>query len=394
MVAISWIIYGIHKGFSLLGFGEGSSLAWPISIIGLVFLIRIALLPVYSKQIRAMQASQVVAPEIRRIQAKYKGKKDQVSQRKMIEETQAVYKSAGTSPLASCFPVLVQIPIFLSLFRTLEKLPYIANGTYEHKSIGPITDSVADVIQNSSLFGAPLSSTFVKSAQENNYVAMSVTGLIVLVMVVSQFLSMKYITLKNMTAPLEGQQAQMMNMMRGIMLYFVPFMLLASGVVFPLGTVIYWFTNNIWSLAQQAYMVYNHPNEGTPAWEKKQERQRQKRIKMGLPPEEPKDSEEILETMSHGQRVQPVGKKRAKKSAMAPLSAEEIAAANKEKVQSAREIAEEIAARQQVIEEAIKQNKTLEGVELEQAVKARVEKNRQEAKRKASSIKSKKRKRK
>lgn len=395
MIIISWIMYGVHKCITFLGFPEGPSGAWPLSIFGLVVLVRILLLPLYNWQLRSMQGMQAVMPEIKKIQERYKGKKDAISRQRMMEETQAVYRDAGTSPFASCIPLLIQIPIFFSLFGVLKDLVLLENGTYPYGKIGPFTSKVASDILHSNLFGAPLSTTFINALKTHETWSAVVAAVLVIIMSTTQFLSMKYITMKNMTAPTgDDQQARMMNVVQKMMLYVVPVMLLFSGIAFPLGTVIYWFTNNLWTLGQQGHMVYYHPNKGTPAWEKKQERDRQKRIKRGLPAEEPKDAEEILENLPKGQRVQPVGKKRAKKMGIVnETNAEEIAKANAERELSAREKAEYLAAKQQVNMEILEKGKQISNDEFENLVQERVIKNRQVAKKKADAAKARSKKR-
>lgn len=393
MWCISWIFYGVHKILTLVGFSSGPSFAWPLSIVGLVLVIRILLLPLYNKQMRSMQKMQLIQPEMRKIQARYKGRKDAVSRQMMMEEIQALHRKHGTSQFASCLPMLVQIPIFFALFDVLRSFTSLAEGTLTYaptiRGIGPITQMDAKDILGSELFGAKLSSTFISALNARQTSTAIVVGLLVLIMVVSQFLSMKYITLKNMASP-DGsdQQAQMMRVMQKMMLYFIPFMLLLSGMAFPLGLVIYWFTNNFWTMGQQTYMVYQHPNPGTPAWEKKQARIREARIAKGLPAEEPKSVEEIFEELPRGQRVQPVSKKRAKKQGiqLGEQNADDIAKANAERALNAREQAEIIAAKQQVTEENLRKGLKLSDADLEAAISKRVSENREAAAKKAAAL--------
>src|SRR5699024_2166009 len=102
----------------------------------LTVVVRTLIIPLFVRQIRASRAMQMVSPELQAVQKKYKGKTDQASRQKMAEETMALYKEAGASPFSSCLPMLLQMPIFCSLFRVLSTmLPEAADG----EAFGPLT---------------------------------------------------------------------------------------------------------------------------------------------------------------------------------------------------------------------------------------------------------------
>ena len=90
--ALAWLWVWIHDFLVLLGMSSGSGMAWVLSIVLLTILVRIAIIPLFLKQIRSSRAMQAIQPEMRKIQEKYKGKKDQVSRQKMMEETQALQR--------------------------------------------------------------------------------------------------------------------------------------------------------------------------------------------------------------------------------------------------------------------------------------------------------------
>lgn len=353
-VVVAWIMYGIHRVLLFLGMSEGSGWAWVFSIVGLVIVIRILILPLFAKQLRSSRAMQLVQPQVRAVQKKYEGKKDTVSRQRMAEEIQAVYREAGTSPFASCLPALVQIPIFFSLFRVLNSLAALAEGSYTLRgnpkdSIGPITARVAEEIQNSAIFGAPLWATLRDAAlTDSPWATRIVGGVLVILMAASQYLSMKFLMSFNMAPQEDTGAPNPMMQTQKLMMYLFPAMMLISGVMFPIGTVVYWFGSNVWAVGQQIYMVRNQPVPNSPAWEAKKERDRKKRIRKGLPPEPPQEVEEILEEMPRGQRVQP-SRRKGKKG---PRTAEEIAAANLKRRQ---ELIEEAKARKEAQIEAEKE---------------------------------------
>ena len=126
---VAWIMYLAHQGLTWIGLNPASGLAWGTSIIVLVIVMRILLIPLFFKQIRASRGMQMLAPEMQAIQKKYKGKGDPASREAMSRETMALYKKHGTNLFSSCLPILAQSPIFFALFRVLNSLDNIAAGT-------------------------------------------------------------------------------------------------------------------------------------------------------------------------------------------------------------------------------------------------------------------------
>ena len=94
-----------------------------LSIIFFTLIIYLCMLPLTIKQQKFSKLTQKMQPEINKIQAKYKDKKDDASQMKMNEETQAVYKKYGVSPMGSCLQLLIQMPILFALYRVIYNIP-------------------------------------------------------------------------------------------------------------------------------------------------------------------------------------------------------------------------------------------------------------------------------
>ena len=84
---MSWILGAFHTGLEFLGMPADSGWTWALSIVGLVIVLRILLIPLFVKQIKSSRRMQLIQPEMQKIQAKYKGKKDAESRQKMTEET-------------------------------------------------------------------------------------------------------------------------------------------------------------------------------------------------------------------------------------------------------------------------------------------------------------------
>jgi YidC/Oxa1 family membrane protein insertase len=109
-IAVSWVIVTIHDLLSPV-FGTNSGVTWSLAIMGLVIIIRIILIPLFVKQIKSQRALTALQPHMKEIQKKYKD-----DRQKQSEEMMKLYKEHKTNPLASCFPILAQAPIFFALF--------------------------------------------------------------------------------------------------------------------------------------------------------------------------------------------------------------------------------------------------------------------------------------
>jgi len=291
-----------HQIFTFFGLNPASGLTWVLSIIGLVLVVRSALIPITVRQIKSQRRMMDLAPEMKKIQAKYKGKTDQFSREAMSRETMALYKKHGTNPFSSCLPILIQMPVFFSLF-------YVLRHAAENKTgIGFMNQELTHNFNAAELFGAPLKMTFTQGWAEQNWVIIILLGAIMILMIASQFFTQLQIMSKNVSD--ETKNSPMYRQQR-ILLYIIPFAFIFSGVTFPLALNIYWFTSNLWTMGQQYIVIKNMPTPGSEAW-----RQRQARLKAKgkLTEEEAAEIDRIEGTgEAQGQRQQPMSAKRAKK---------------------------------------------------------------------------------
>ena len=263
--AISYVWVWIHDLLVLLGMSSGSGLAWVLSIVLLTILVRIAIIPLFLKQIRSSRAMQAIQPEMRKIQDKYKGKKDQVSRQKMMEETQALQRKHKVSPFASCLPMLVQMPVLFGMYRAIIAVSSISAGTYTYRGdstdhLGPLTESVSTEIVNSTVFGVQLSHTLRDSWGQPAIVAVFVAAIVL--MVVLQFASMRLSFSRNMPDMGDNPMAQSQRSM----MYVMPLMFIFSGAFFQMGVVIYTVTASFWALGQSLWTIKVMPTPGSPAY--------------------------------------------------------------------------------------------------------------------------------
>ena len=311
-VAVAWVMVTIHKALVLIGFPDGPGIAWVLSIIGLTIVVRLLIMPLFVKQIRASRGMQLLQPEMQALQAKYKGKKDPESRQRMNEEMMALYRKHGTNPMASCLPILVQMPIFFALFRVLASLGAVAGG---RPAIGPLTQQLAEQVQASSVFGASLSSSFLGSSDTQVKI---VTVAMIIIMSVTQWYTMAQLSMKNMSTDSLNSDNPMIRSQR-MMLYVMPVIFAVSGVNFQIGVLVYWVVSNLWTMGQQFFTIRNMPAPGSEAEKKYRARINAKRARKGLPSLEEEERAEAVakaeaEGRTGGQRVQPVRKNRQKKS--------------------------------------------------------------------------------
>ena len=328
-VAVAWVMVYIHKFLVLIGLSDGPGVAWVLSIIGLTIFVRILIMPLFVKQIRASRGMQLMQPELQALQAKYKGKKDAASKQRQQEEMMALYRKHGTNPFASCFPILIQMPIFFALFRVLANLQAIAEGTYEGRdSIGPLTADLANQVQHSTVFGASLSSSFMNPSDISSALTVKiVTVIMIIAMSATQWYTMAQLSMKNMPESSKNSDNPMMRSQR-MMMTIMPLFFAFTGVQFQIGVLIYWVTSNLWTMGQQFYTISRMPAPGSEAEKKFRARENAKRARKGLPSleeEERAKAEAEGKVSTSGQRAQPVRKDRQKKNSEQSSTADEAA---------------------------------------------------------------------
>ena len=329
-VAVAWVMVYIHKFLVLIGLSDGPGVAWVLSIIGLTIFVRILIMPLFVRQIRASRGMQLMQPELQALQAKYKGKKDAASKQRQQEEMMALYRKHGTNPFASCFPILIQMPIFFALFRVLANLQAIAEGTYEGRdSIGPLTADLANQVQHSTVFGASLSSSFMNPSDISSALTVKiVTVIMIIAMSATQWYTMAQLSMKNMPESSKNSDNPMMRSQR-MMMTIMPLFFAFTGVQFQIGVLIYLgHLEPCGPWGSQFYTISRMPAPGSEAEKKFRARENAKRARKGLPSleeEERAKAEAEGKVSTSGQRAQPVRKDRQKKNSEQSSTADEAA---------------------------------------------------------------------
>ncbi|MGW0534632.1 membrane protein insertase YidC [Streptomyces sp. NPDC003032] len=253
---VSWVIVQFHSVYGKI-FGPDTGWAWGLSIVSLVILIRICLIPLFVKQIKATRAMQTLQPEMKKIQERYKSDKQRQS-----EEMMKLYKESGTNPLSSCLPILAQSPFFFALYHVL-------NGIATGKEIGVIDGPLLESARKAHIFGAPLAAKFTDGADKVASLGASltdvrvITAVMIVLMSASQFFTQRQLMTKNVDTTVKTPFMQQQKML----MYVFPIMFAVFGINFPVGVLVYWLTTNVWTMGQQMFVIRRNPTPGSKAQE-------------------------------------------------------------------------------------------------------------------------------
>lgn len=307
MQPLYWVVSGIlvlfHRLWSPV-FGDDSGWTWALSIVSLTIVIRVALIPLFVKQIKSSRAMQLLQPKVRELQKKYGHDRE-----KLGAETMKLYKENNANPLASCLPLLLQSPIFIALFRVLDGAARLdANGNPIARGHWlKINPDLVESLNSATIFNARISDTFMKVGFANGINSVHIVTLVLIIfMTATLFVTQLQLMRKNMPAEaLTGPFAQQQK----IMLYLFPLIFAVGGINFPVGVLIYWFTSNLWTMGQQFYVIRRNPAPGTPAYDAWEERRKSK----GKDLHEPIISDLEAEAEATGQSVSRVIRQQPRK---------------------------------------------------------------------------------
>jgi YidC/Oxa1 family membrane protein insertase len=252
--AISWILLTWHSAWDAIVPATaviGTNWPWILSIVFLVVTVRVILFPVFVKQIKSQRAMQALQPKVKELQEKHKGDRETL-QKEMME----LYRTEKANPLMGCLPMFLQIPVFLGLFHVLRRL----DPAKQSKTLYGWTVEQFESASQAKIFTAPIAGKFGSTAEElarlgaNGTTVKLVAGVLVLLMMTTTYLTSRQMILKTGWAE-DPQQ----RMVQRLMLYGIPVSLLISGAIFPIGVIIYWVTNNLFTLGQQQWVLRKFP---------------------------------------------------------------------------------------------------------------------------------------
>jgi YidC/Oxa1 family membrane protein insertase len=208
----------------LLFFHDHVGLGWGLSIIAMTVLVRACLLPLTFKQFKSMQALASHAPEMKKLQDKYKHDKERLNQ-----EMMKFYRENKINPFASCLPLLAQLPVFLSLFYMLRKdLRY---------DICPEVQPAPPKAPVPCGEGGDAGFLFIPDLTDR------ATGTVLVTLIVLYVGSQLLSTLLMSTTTDRTQR---------MIFLALPFFFVIFIINFPAGLLVYWITTNLWTIVQQA----------------------------------------------------------------------------------------------------------------------------------------------
>ena len=274
-LAVSWVLLRWHALFTTLGMSETNGVGWALSIIFLVITARLLLFRLFVKQVHYTRNMQRMQPKIQKLREKYKNDRGELNRQMM-----ALQQAEGFNPLSGCLPMFLQIPVFLGLFHVLRHISNMNSvcaaaetstaprGALTNLTLYTFTRAQTCNASQAHIFNTPLAASFRdSSAQIRHLGGVPGTARIVLVILLiisaAATLGTQLLARANATAPVEGTSATIQR----LMLYVVPIGVMVSGLLFsfPLGVLLYWFTSNLWTLGQQAYIIRFHPPTEEPA---------------------------------------------------------------------------------------------------------------------------------
>jgi YidC/Oxa1 family membrane protein insertase len=249
---VSFILWVWHEVFGFL-LGPDNGIAWALSVMFLVFTLRAILYKPFVHQVRSMRRMQEFQPEIAKIRKKYGN-----DRQKQAEEMQRLQKDHGVNPLGGCLPVLVQVPVFIGLFHVLREF-----GPTNHDG-SPRTENYffgleeVESFNRSSLFGAKLGNWVLQGEEFLNAAGTSITSMVIVMIPlmiaagIFTHITARHSVARQTAAQAENPQTAIMNR---LMLYVFPIGVVVGAPFLPLAVLLYWVSNNLWTLGQQ-WVVY------------------------------------------------------------------------------------------------------------------------------------------
>jgi YidC/Oxa1 family membrane protein insertase len=220
--------------------------SWGLAIVGLTVLIRAILVPLTFKQLKSMQEMQRLAPEMKAIKEKYSEDKERQQQ-----EIMKFYKEHKINPLASCLPLVMQLPVFISLFYMLRTDlkkhicgPSLVShyNALHHATIAAVGHLPAKYIEKTTCNTvAPHSAKFLFLPD----ITAKATGVALVVLILLYVGSQLGSTLIA-TASADPNQRRMMLLL--------PLIFVVILYRYPAGLLVYWITTNLWTIGQQ-YLI-------------------------------------------------------------------------------------------------------------------------------------------
>ncbi|WP_026197110.1 membrane protein insertase YidC [Sciscionella marina] len=308
---VSFVMWCWHKVFGFI-LGDSNAFAWALSIVFLVFTLRALLLKPMVHQIKSMRKMQEFQPQIKALQKKYAN-----DRQRQAQEMQKLQREHGFNPLGGCLPMIFQIPVFIGLNHVIRNF----NPNYGSNYFFPKSDITSylradlfGVHLNDMVFNAGLLGSYGGGAHGFHWgVAPVAIPLMIVASIATHF-----------TARLSVQRQQAMGttnnqpggaMMQKVQLYLFPLGVLIFGAALPIGLLLYWLSNNSWTLAQQHFVFRRMDKEEARKKQEAQEARQALAPKPGQKPgKQPANQPKEQDEPNAEKAPEPVEKNETKKS--------------------------------------------------------------------------------
>ena len=276
---VSFILWCWHWVFGHI-LGDSNAIGWALSIIFLVFTLRAILLKPAIAQVRSMRKMQQFAPEMKKIQKKYAN-----DRQKQAAEMQKLQREHGVNPLGGCLPMVLQIPVFIGLNHVLRSFREGTTEVYFFKAHD--VNSYLDA----KLFGAHLGDQLFGISSLGGTpgwhwnVAPVAIPLMILASIATHFTARLSVQRQQAMGTPDNNQAAMMGKLT---MWVFPLGVLVFGGGFPVGLLLYWLSNNGWTLGQQHFVMTRMDREEAEKKAAAQEKRADLSPKVGQKPVRPK----------------------------------------------------------------------------------------------------------
>lgn len=287
---VSFILWCWHKVFGSV-LGESNGITWVLAVVFLVFTLRAILFKPFVSQVRSMRKMQEFQPEIAKLRKKYANDKQ-----KQAAEMQRLQKEHGVNPVAGCLPVLVQVPVFIGLFQVLRNFtPLNPDGHSPRTENYFFGTAEVHSFLDANFLGAKLGAWVLQGEQVLHAQGTSIASMLIVMIPlmiaagIFTHITARHSVARQTAAQGENPQTAIMNK---LMLYVFPIGVVVGAPFLPLAVLLYWVSNNLWTLGQQ-YIVYRRIDAEESEKREEAEATRQARApKPGQKPVRPENTSE------------------------------------------------------------------------------------------------------
>jgi YidC/Oxa1 family membrane protein insertase len=246
--AVGWVFTHIYDLWKPL-FGATSGWTWALSIIMLVVLMRLIMVPLFIKQMHTTRAMSALQPQMMALRKKYGNDKQTLNQ-----EMMKLYQEAGVNPLMGCLPLVLQLPLFFSLFEVLKAIAAYKPGS---KPAYGLPQPMVSAAHSAQILGAHIWDKVLFTGTLHVPLHAKIVILIaVLISMTTTYMTIKQ-SMKRGMMPAATPDNPMANSQK-YMMYIMPLFAL-TGLYWEFGLVLYWVTTNIWTLGQQGLLARRYP---------------------------------------------------------------------------------------------------------------------------------------